>query len=317
MELKRMIQRGAVHDPNKLEDVLGILACPNCGRSELRFDDGSLACTCGQKYPVRGVVPDFTSEASSVAGFEYQWEKRREGVFESGTLYGKTIDEEEEQFFQFLGIDEQACVGKTVLDAGCGSGRLTFRLGLKGIRVIGIDLTTTVLALQSETARHDINNVTLIRGDLLSIPLKPGSMSYIWSGGVLHHTGDTRRAFAQLVKVLEPGGRIYIWLYSVNQGVFGRIRQILPFAHRFPAPVLLSLCWLLSLPVWTLGRFSGRYHPMSEIRFKLFDHLGPRYRTVHSEVEVAQWFEEEGLKNVEIVVRQNTGGVGVRGIKPA
>jgi SAM-dependent methyltransferase len=300
----------------KMKFLLHVVACPYCGNPDLIQGQTQLDCRCGRSFPLHDGVPDFTDDRqSTVQGFEYQWAKRREGAFESTTLYGKSKEEELRQFFQFLNLADEDIRDKVILDAGCGSGRLTMLLGERGLNVIGMDLTTTVFAIAAQESATAMKNITLIRGNLLSLPLKKNVVDVIWSGGVLHHTGDTRASFHHLVGALRLGGKIYIWLYSVNQGIFGRIRQLLPFAHRLPSPILLCLCWLLAVPVWALGVISRKYHAMAEIRFKLFDHLAPRFRTVHSEKEVVSWFVEEGLVDVEVVIPQTTGGVGVRGTK--
>jgi SAM-dependent methyltransferase len=263
-------------------------------------------------------VPDFSGEeAASVEGFQFQWEKRRAGEFETETLYGKTIEDEEAQFFQYLGLRQADVHGKLVLDAGCGSGRLVTVLASQGIDVVGIDLTSTVFAIDQKARERGLDNLTLVRGNLRAIPIRSSTFDCIWSGGVIHHTGDTREALQNLVKVLKPGGTLYVWVYSIEQGIFGYIRQLLPFVHGLPKPLLLGLCRILAVPVYGLGHLTGRAHPMPEVRFKLFDHLGPRYRTVHSETEMIDWFRAEGLEQIEIVIPQHTGGVGIRGRRPA
>jgi ubiquinone/menaquinone biosynthesis C-methylase UbiE len=280
------------------------------------LEEGQLVCTCGRSYPLRGAVPDFSGAAiESVEGFQFQWEKRRAGAFESGTLYGKTADDEADQFYRYLGIRRGDTDGKLVLDAGCGSGRLVLLMAEQGVDIAGVDLTSTVFAIDQEARSRGLDNVTLIRGNLRELPVRSAAFDYIWSGGVIHHTGDTREALRNLIRVLKPGGTIYVWVYSVEQGIFGRIRQMLPFVHRLPKPLLLGLCRTLAIPVYLLGLGTGRHHPMAEVRFKLFDHLAPRYRSVHSEAEMIEWFKAEGLEQIEIVIPQRTAGIGIRGRK--
>jgi ubiquinone/menaquinone biosynthesis C-methylase UbiE len=299
----------------RLIRLMSVVACPGCGNPSLEFTSSSLTCTCGRSFPMIGYVPDFSgTDVEAVTGFQYQWEKRRDGAFESATLYGKTANEEEDQFYRFLGIDAAATRGKVALDAGCGSGRLVLMLA-RNMEVVGIDLTSSVMAIDQEARSSGLESITLIRGDLLALPLQKSRFDYVWSGGVIHHTGDTRAALRNLAHVLKPGGVIYVWVYSVDQGIFGRIRQAIPFAHRLPHRLLLGLCWLLAIPVWLLGVVGRRYHSLAEIRFKLFDHLSPKYRTVHSETQMKEWFQAEGLEQIEIVVPQRTGGVGIRGRK--
>ena len=38
----------------------------------------------------------------------------------------------------------------------------------------------------------------------------------MFSIGVLHHSPDPRRAFAQVAARVKPGGRLAVWLYRKN-----------------------------------------------------------------------------------------------------
>ena len=49
---------------------------------------------------------------------------------------------------------------------------------------------------------------------MFKLPFAPESFDYIYSIGVLHHTPDCEQAFKGLPRLLKPGGRIAIWLYS-------------------------------------------------------------------------------------------------------
>ncbi len=304
-------------DDGRIDRLLRILACPACRCGELRVRAERLACAgCGREVALRGGVPDFTDGGGPGGSFEFQWEERREGRFESDTLYGKTAEYEERQFFACLGLDP-AGGRRLVLDAGCGSGRLVALLARRDLDVVGVDITSSVVEIDRAMRAERRDNVVLVQGDLLRIPLKDDQFDAVWSGGVIHHTGDAHAAFRGLVRVLKPGGTLFVWVYSVDQGIFGRVRQLLPWAHRLPHRPLLALCRLLAVPVWLLGVAAHRPHPMREVVFKLFDHLGPRYRSVHGEAELAGWFRAEGLEGIEVLIPQRTGGVGIRGVKPA
>ena len=79
--------------------------------------------------------------------------------------------------------------------------------------------------------------------------------------------------------------------------------------------ILYLVCWFLAWPIYLGGVLLKNYHSFAEIKFKLFDHLSPKYRTVHTENEVLRWFEINKLINVEVIIRQKTGGIGILGEK--
>ncbi|QTQ13411.1 class I SAM-dependent methyltransferase [Treponema parvum] len=56
--------------------------------------------------------------------------------------------------------------GSSVLDAGCGPGRIAIELALKGISVTGVDLIQSELDAASETAEAENVNIELIKADL-------------------------------------------------------------------------------------------------------------------------------------------------------
>ena len=116
-------------------------------------------------------------------------------------------------------------------------------------------------------------------------------------------------------KSLKSKGKIYIWLYSIEQGIFGKVRLILPKIYKVPHSILYLVCWLLACPIYLGGLLLIKYHTFSEIKFKLFDHLSPKYRSVHSENEVLKWFGENSLINIEVIISQETGGIGILGEK--
>lgn len=97
----------------RLAKVLSVVACPNCGRDHLPLETQHLVCSCGSSYPLRGEVPDFSGdEVASVEGVQFQWAKRRAGTFEAETLYGKTVAEEEGQFYPMSSIGRPCVRGR-------------------------------------------------------------------------------------------------------------------------------------------------------------------------------------------------------------
>ncbi len=89
-----------------------------------------------------------------------------------------------------------------VLDAGCGSGRLTAELRnrLPGGSVVGVDLSFNML-LQ---ARND-GRLQLVLADLQQVPLR-AIFDGIFSTAAFHWVPDHRQLFRSLFSVLKPGG---------------------------------------------------------------------------------------------------------------
>jgi arsenite methyltransferase len=104
--------------------------------------------------------------------------------------------------------------GDAVLDIGAGSGTDTLiasrRVGPAGL-VYALDITTAMLDRLGKTlSEAGIANVKLLHGDAERIPLPDNSIDVVTSNGVLNLVPDRRRAFAEIFRVLKPGGRVQI-----------------------------------------------------------------------------------------------------------
>jgi len=111
--------------------------------------------------------------------------------------------------------------GATVLDLGCGSGRdvylLSALVGEAG-RSIGVDMTAEQLAVarrhQAEQARvfgHGSSNVSFLKGpfeDLGALGIADASVDVVISNCALNLAADKARVFAEIWRVLKPGGEL-------------------------------------------------------------------------------------------------------------
>ena len=104
--------------------------------------------------------------------------------------------------------------GDRVLDIGSGSGTdaliaatLTGQTGV----VYGLDMTRAMREkLQRIVTARSIGHVRVIAGNAEKIPLPDTSIDVVTSNGVLNLVPDKPAAFAEIVRVLKPGGRVQI-----------------------------------------------------------------------------------------------------------
>jgi demethylmenaquinone methyltransferase / 2-methoxy-6-polyprenyl-1,4-benzoquinol methylase len=89
----------------------------------------------------------------------------------------------------------------TILDLACGTGDLCRELAASGWRPIGVDLSYGMLA----AARTD---APLIHGDALRLPLPDSSVTGVTCGFALRNFASLPPFFAELARVVRPGGRI-------------------------------------------------------------------------------------------------------------
>jgi SAM-dependent methyltransferase len=280
-------------------EMLSLMHCPRC-RGAFQVPDESpepatLACAaCGARFPITGGVPRLAGETYA-ASFGRQWNR-----------YDVVRDEEDETTFRVkTGISADELAGKLVLDGGCGGGRYSRLLGRHGARVVGVDLSSAVDKAASLCA--GMPNVQIIQADLLDLPLADAAFELVFSIGVLHHTPDPRRAFAQLARKVRPGGRLAVWLYRRNTPPQEWLnRGLRALTTRLPTRVLESICAGLGVlgGVPVLNRLLNKVanfssHPDWTLRVcDNFDWYAPRYQSHHTVDELRAWFEEEGFREL-------------------
>jgi SAM-dependent methyltransferase len=100
-----------------------------------------------------------------------------------------------------------------VLDIGSGSGTdtlLASTLSPRG-KVHALDMTDAMLdKLRRNAAEMGATNVLPLPGNAEEIPLTASSVDVVTSNGVLNLVPDKPRAFAEIARVLRPGGRLQI-----------------------------------------------------------------------------------------------------------
>ena len=104
--------------------------------------------------------------------------------------------------------------GATVLDIGCGAGMdllLAARhVGATG-HAIGVDMTPAMRERAASGARAaGLMQVEIRAGDAEVLPVEDASVDVVLSNGVLNLTPDKEKAFAEIVRVLKPGGRLQL-----------------------------------------------------------------------------------------------------------
>src|SRR3954470_8140129 len=104
--------------------------------------------------------------------------------------------------------------GERVLDLGSGGGIDVLlsanRVGPTG-RAFGVDMTDEMLALaQANAARAGATNVEFLKGHIEALPLPAESIDVVISNCVVNLAADKGAVFAEIARVLRPGGRIGI-----------------------------------------------------------------------------------------------------------
>jgi demethylmenaquinone methyltransferase / 2-methoxy-6-polyprenyl-1,4-benzoquinol methylase len=155
-----------------------------------------------------------------------------------------------------------AAPGDAALDVCCGTGDFAVELrravGPFG-RVVGLDFSPQMLAM----ARRKSSAVEWLQGDALALPFSDGEFAAACVGFGVRNLSDHRGGFAEMARVVRPGGRVVCLEMSTppapirpfsqlwtDRGVpvLGRIvahdpeayRYLPESVHRFPAALELA-----------------------------------------------------------------------------
>lgn len=104
--------------------------------------------------------------------------------------------------------------GEVVLDVGSGAGTdlllAALAVGPSG-RAIGVDMTDAMIARARGAAdAMGLLHVELRKGDLMALPVADAEVDVVISNGVLNLAPDKLVAFAEVARVLKPGGRLQL-----------------------------------------------------------------------------------------------------------
>ncbi len=104
--------------------------------------------------------------------------------------------------------------GDVVLDLGSGAGidllLAARKVGPRG-KVIGVDMTDAMLDKARENvAAAGVGNVELRKGLIEALPVESGSVDWVISNCVINLSPEKPRVFAEIARVLRPGGRMLV-----------------------------------------------------------------------------------------------------------
>ncbi|WP_070121139.1 demethylmenaquinone methyltransferase [Bacillus marinisedimentorum] len=187
--------------------------------------------------------------------------------------------------------------GAKSLDLCCGTGDWSIAMGEEvgpNGEVVGLDFSENMLKIGKEKLKGmDMDNVSLIHGNAMSLPFEDNSFDYVTIGFGLRNVPDYMQVLKEMHRVLKPGGKAVC--LETSQPTMPVFKQFYYFYFKKVMPVMGKL----------LAKSYQEYSWLQESASEFPDSR-----------KLAEMFKESGFVNVE--VKQYTGGVAAMhlGYKP-
>lgn len=120
---------------------------------------------------------------------------------------------------EIIGEDLDVIQGSLALDAGCGGGRNSIGLKLAGAKeVIGVDVGVGGLAdARMRTEKLGLSDyIQFHEASIQSLPFENEKFDLVWCAGVLMIVDDESAALDELLRVLKPGGTLFLLVYATG-----------------------------------------------------------------------------------------------------
>lgn len=99
---------------------------------------------------------------------------------------------------------------KKILDAGCGNGGLSIAFAREGAIVSGVDIEKELYDIAKKYADSKKVSVDFVLYDGYKMPFSENEFDYAASASVLEHTDDPAFYLNEIMRVLKPGGVLYL-----------------------------------------------------------------------------------------------------------
>lgn len=123
--------------------------------------------------------------------------------------------------------------GKSILDYGCGRGRLSLDLLSRGANVCGIDISPVYISDATQTVEkkgYPENQYSFLEMDAHRLKIRDNTFDMVIGNGILHHL-NILIALNEIHRVLKTGGRMIMIEPLADNPLLRLFRLLTPFAR--------------------------------------------------------------------------------------
>ena len=238
------------------ERDLALLRCPATGQPLQRLPDGRLATGDRRHtYDVSAYgVPLFAVSAlSNDAAIQQRHYDRIAALYVESLGYPHTIEYSAYLDRVLMDAVVPSRLG-LVAEICCGRGEACRLLQAKAGRLVGVDVSARML----EQAARDLGDRCIfLQGDATRIPLASAAFDSVFILGGIHHVNQRSALFAEVFRILKPGGYFY-WREPVSDFFLWRwIRAVIyRISPQLDSQTERPLLWEETVPVLEQAGFT-------------------------------------------------------------
>lgn len=109
--------------------------------------------------------------------------------------------------------------GQSILDVGCGTGKLLLKVAQQYPRsqCIGLDISEGMFArAQKQAAQYELSNVVFQKGDVQNIEFPNASFDRVVAMHMLYHASDIEKALFEIFRVVKSKGMVIATANSMH-----------------------------------------------------------------------------------------------------
>ncbi len=212
----------AVRQParSSVDGFLDVLRCPMSGE-RLTYEQGALASADGtHRYRLNtaGILLFAENFLSAEAEAQRHHYNKIAAAYTANLEYPHT-----REYLAYLDRATRDATGDgelgTVAELCCGRGEALILFGAQIKRYIGVDVSENML--QATQDLHDHSNAIFVQADATRSPFATNSIDTVVMLGGIHHIPARAKLFAEIARILKPGGR-FLYREPVSDFVLWR-----------------------------------------------------------------------------------------------
>ena len=107
--------------------------------------------------------------------------------------------------------------GLNVLEVGYGLGSDALSIAKSADKYYGVDLSEISYKVTARRlSLNGLNNFNLSIGSSTNLDFRDNYFDFVYSWGVIHHSGNIKKSLKEIYRVLKKGGRSKIMIYNKN-----------------------------------------------------------------------------------------------------